>query len=59
MLTILISDKNLTIEHLVVSQNVVEHLLIEVLGRSLKGNLHAAGLLWLQVDVPGVMINYL
>lgn len=44
--TVLVSDKDLAIEHLVVSQYIVQHLLVEVLGRSLEGNLHTASLLW-------------
>ena len=48
---VLVSDEHLTIEHFVVAEDVVQHLLIEVLGWGREGYFHAAGFLLLEVDV--------
>lgn len=50
-LTVLISDENLAIQHLVVSQYVVKHLLVKVLRWRLERDFHPASLLWFQVYV--------
>lgn len=50
--TVFIADQNLAVQDLVVTQHVVEHLLIEVFRRSLERDLHSAGLLLFQIDVP-------
>lgn len=57
LLTVLVSDENLTIQHLVVFQNVVEHLLVQGFRRCLKGYLHSASFFLLQVNVP-VIFQY-
>ena len=51
-LTIFVSNKHFTIEHLVVSEDIVKHLLIQVLRRRLEGDLHTTGLLRFEVDIP-------
>lgn len=50
-LTILIADKHFAIQHLVIPQYVIEHLLIKVLGRTLECYFHASRFLLLQIDV--------
>lgn len=52
-LTALVSYENFAIEYLVVPQYVVQHLLVQVLGRTLKGDFHSTGFLRLQIDVAG------
>jgi len=51
-LTVFVSYQHFAVEHLVVPQDVVEHLLVEVFRRGLEGDLHAACFLHFQVDVP-------
>lgn len=51
-LTIFVPNKHLTVQHLVVSEDVVEHLFIQVLWGCLECNLHSSGLLRLEIDVP-------
>lgn len=50
--TVFISHQNLAVQDLIVTQHVVDHLLVQVLRRSLECDFHSAGLLGLQVDVP-------
>lgn len=50
-LTVFISYQYFAVEHLVVPEDVVEHLLVEVFRRGLEGDLHAACFLHFQVDV--------
>lgn len=50
---ILVTDEYLAVKHLVITQDVVDHLLVNVLGRCLERNLHTARLLRLQVNVAG------
>jgi len=45
--TVLVADKYFAVQHLVVSQYVVQHLLIKVLGRTLESYLHASRFLLL------------
>lgn len=49
--TVLVSHQHFTVEDFVVAEHVVDHLLVQVLGWCLEGNLHTAGLLWFHVDV--------
>ena len=49
--TVFISHKNLAIQHLVVAEDVVEHFLVEVFGRALKGDFHTTGFFLFEVDV--------
>lgn len=53
-LTVLISHEHFAIEHLVISQNVVQHLLIEILGRTLESDLHPTSFLDLEIDVSAM-----
>jgi hypothetical protein len=53
VLTILISNQALAIQHLVVSQDVENHLLVDLFRRILKADFHAAGFLFLEVNVAG------
>ena len=50
--TVLIAHEHFAVQHLVVPEYVVDHLLIEALWRALERDLHSARLLRLQVDVP-------
>lgn len=50
-LTVLITDKNLAVQQFIISQYVVEHFFIQVLGRALKSDFHPTRLLGLEVDV--------
>jgi hypothetical protein len=54
---VLITHQHLAVEHLVVAQEIVDHLLVQVLGRCLKCDLHAARLLLLQIDVGRLAIE--
>lgn len=49
--TVLVSHQHLAVEDLVVAENIVEDLLIQDLGWCLEGDLHAAGLFDLEIDV--------
>lgn len=49
--TVLISHQDLAVEDLVVSQDIEDDLLVEVLGRCLEGDFHSAGLFGFEVDV--------
>jgi hypothetical protein len=49
--SILISNKNFAVQHLVVAQDIVYQLLVEVLRWGLEVDLHAAGFLLLEIDV--------
>ena len=48
---VFVPDEDFAVQHLVVSQDVVQHLLVQVLWRALEGNLHSPSLLGLEVDV--------
>ena len=50
-LTIFISNKYFTIQHLVVSQNIIQHLLIKVLWRILERDFHPASLLLFEINI--------
>lgn len=50
---VFISDENFAVENFVVAKDVVDHLLINILGGCLEGNLHTAGGLGFEVDVSG------
>lgn len=50
-LTVFITDQDLAVEDLIVSEDIGEHLLVEVLGRRLEGDFHSAGFLEFEVDV--------
>lgn len=50
-LTIFVPNKHLTVQHLVVPEDVVEHLFIQALWGCLECNLHSSGLLRLEIDV--------
>lgn len=49
--TVLVSHQDLAVEDLVVSQDIEDHLLVEVLGRCLEGDFHSACLFGFEVDV--------
>lgn len=51
-LTIFISHKHFTVENLVVTQNVVDHPLIQTLRWLRESNLHATSTLDLEIDIP-------
>ena len=51
-LTILVPNKDLTVQHLVVAEDVVEHLLVQLLRWRLESDLHTASLFGLEVDIP-------
>ena len=53
--SILVADKNLAVQNLVIPQDIVKHLLIQVLGRRLKGDLHASSLFGLEIDVATIV----
>ena len=53
--TVLVPYKDLTVQHLVVTEDVVQHLLIEILRRRLKRDLHTASLLLFQIDIAVVV----
>ncbi len=55
--TIFVTHENFAVQHLVVAEDVVEHLLVEILGRCGEGDLHAAGFLLLEVDVGWVLVQ--
>lgn len=48
---VLVAHEDFAVEHLVVAEDVVQHLLIEVLRGRLERDLHSAGFLGLEVDV--------
>jgi hypothetical protein len=48
---VFVADEDLAVEHLVVFEDVVEHFLVEVLGRRREVDFHAAGFFGLEVDV--------
>ena len=51
--TVFVTNEHFAVQDLVIAENVVQHLLVEtVLRRCLEGDLHATGLLVLQVDIP-------
>ena len=49
--TVFFAHEDLAVEHFVVAEDVVDHFLVEVLGRGLEGDFHAAGFLLLEIDV--------
>lgn len=49
---VLIADQDLAVEDLVVAEDGADHFLVEVFGRGLERDLHAAGFFGLEVDVP-------
>ena len=51
--TVLVPYKDLTVQHLVVTEDIIDHLFVEAGWRVLKGDFHAAGLFRLEVDVSG------
>jgi hypothetical protein len=48
---VFVAHQDFAVEHLVVFEDVVDHLLVEILGRDLEADLHAAGFFGLEVDV--------
>lgn len=48
---VFISDKHLAVEDLVVTEDVINHLLVNVVRWRLEGNFHAASLFDLEVDI--------
>lgn len=50
---VFISDKNFTVENFVISENIVDHLLIDIFGWCLKRDFHAAGGFRFEIDVSG------
>ena len=56
--TVLVSYKDLTVQHLVVTEDVVQHLLIEILRRRLERDLHTASLLLFQIDIAVTVSRY-
>lgn len=53
--TVFISDQNFTVQHLVITEDVEDELLIEVFRGSLEGDLHSACFLLFEVDVSKVV----
>lgn len=51
-LTILISHEDLAVQHFIVSEDVVQHLFIEIFGGVLKSYFHTTCLLSFEIDVP-------
>ena len=57
-LTVLIPYEHLAIQHLIVSKDVVKHLLVKILRWVLKCDLHASSFLLLEIDVSkGEVLN--
>lgn len=52
--TVLISYQHFAVENLVITEHVVNHLLIQILWWCRKGNLHATSLLDLQIDIARI-----
>lgn len=57
-LTILISNKHFAIQHLVVTQYIIQHLLVKILWRILKCDFHASGFLRFQVNVTEDLLGH-
>ena len=55
--TILISNKDLDIQHAVVSEDVVEHLLIKILRWRCECDLHTASLFLLEIDIRWFLVE--
>ena len=55
--TVFVSHEDFAIQDLVVAQDVVQHLLVKQLRRRGKCDLHAAGLLGLQIDVGRFLVQ--
>lgn len=53
--TIFIANQNFAVQHLVIAQDVIDHLLVDVLGCRLESDLHATRLLLLQIDVSATV----
>lgn len=56
--TVLVPYKDLTVQHFVVTEDVVQHLLIEILRRRLERDLHTASLLLFQIDIAVAVSRY-
>ena len=54
--SIFVSHQHLRIEHLVVAEDIIDHLLIEILRRRGEGRLHTPGFFLLQIDVWRVTV---
>ena len=54
--TVLIAHQHLAVEHLVVAEHIVDHLVVQVLRRRLEGDFHAAGFLGFEVDITGMVL---
>ena len=54
LLTVLVTDKHFAVQDLVVFEDVVEHLLVDILGRNLEGDLHTTSCFRLEVDVSSL-----
>lgn len=52
LITVFVTYKDLAVQHLIVSEYVVEHLLVQILRDSLECYLHATSFLGLQIYVP-------
>ena len=48
---VFVADEHFAVEHLVVAEDVVDEFFVDVFGRRLEGDFHAAGFFLLQVDV--------
>ena len=51
--TVFISYQDLAVQHFVVSENIIEHLFVQMLGRILERDFHTAGFFGFEVDVAG------
>ena len=51
LLAILISHQNLAVQHLVVSEDIVKHFLVQVLRGRLESNFHATCFFRFQIDI--------
>lgn len=54
---VLVAHQDFAVEHLVVAEDVVQHLLVEVLRRRLERDLHSAGFLGFEVDVRWLAVQ--
>lgn len=53
---VFVADEDFAVQHLVVAEDVVEHLLVDFLGWRGEGDFHAACLLQLEVDVANILL---
>lgn len=54
---IFVADEDLAVQHLVVTKDVVDHLLVNVLRWCREGDLHAACFLGFEIDIGGLSVE--